>query len=360
MRLEQLTGLRFVAAALVFLSHIKVDAFQPTLEGILGQGFVGVSFFFVLSGFIMSHSYKERLSTGSISRGRYYLLRLARIYPLHLLTTIPFVVAALFSGSLDLLKALACLFLVQSWIPSSGVYFYLNGPSWSLCNEMFFYAAFIVIAKFPWPKMRATLLALGFFVAASTFVLGGLIGDEFWFGGRSFLHWLVYIFPGFRLLEFIVGMCVYDLWRAGKLPAMGSPICGLICLGFAMLLGPRVPEYLRLSLYYIPFVTYLLISFIVPRSAEVAILSFFASRPMVALGNASFAFYLLHQPVINLTFWAFQKLGLSGAYGAIASLLIACGLSFIVFSMYERPVEQLLRGLIMSHKLHRQVSRPTV
>lgn len=110
------------------------------------EGFVGVSFFFVLSGFIIAYNYQEKLKDNKIDKRTFWVARIARIYPLHWLTL--FIAAILgsyviASGTLDWLKHfLASLTLTNAYIPKADYFFSFNSPSWSLCCEQLFYICF--------------------------------------------------------------------------------------------------------------------------------------------------------------------------------------------------------------------------
>lgn len=144
-RLEALTGLRFYAAFGVILFHLSIFDFFA-LDGpavrlgqtaFLNAGWLGVSFFFVLSGFVLTWSARPRDKAG-----RFFARRLAKIYPNHLFM---FITVALISGGLGqtpLWQGFANLFLLQSWIPQNTAFFGVNGPSWSISAELFFYAMF--------------------------------------------------------------------------------------------------------------------------------------------------------------------------------------------------------------------------
>src|SRR5882724_4066312 len=81
MPIHALTGLRFVAALMVFLFHASPQHFC--------EGFAGVAFFYVLSGFILTHNYRRNLRNLRWQEVRnFYACRLARIYPVHVLTFI--------------------------------------------------------------------------------------------------------------------------------------------------------------------------------------------------------------------------------------------------------------------------------
>lgn len=83
--IDSLTSLRFIFAIMVFGAHCYViDSFFST--HFFKEGFVGVSFFFVLSGFIIAYNYQKRLSENKITKRTFWVARIARIYPLHWLT----------------------------------------------------------------------------------------------------------------------------------------------------------------------------------------------------------------------------------------------------------------------------------
>jgi hypothetical protein len=126
MLIKPLTSLRFFAALMVLAHHYF---------GFMA-GFSGVTFFYVLSGYILAVNYAGKVGSWAEIR-LFWWKRFARIYPTHLLTLI----ATLPLGSSLAILPLNLL-LIQSWIPVQGVYFSFNGPSWSISNEAAFYAAF--------------------------------------------------------------------------------------------------------------------------------------------------------------------------------------------------------------------------
>lgn len=83
--INTLTSLRFIFALMVFGAHCyTIDKFFDT--HFFKEGFVGVSFFFVLSGFIIAYNYQKRFSENKITKRAFWVARIARIYPLHRLT----------------------------------------------------------------------------------------------------------------------------------------------------------------------------------------------------------------------------------------------------------------------------------
>lgn len=344
-RIDQLTGLRFFAAFLVFLSHQTWDgAYKSFFE----QGYVGVSFFFVLSGFVLSFSYANKLRDGRLSRRNYVMLRLARLTPLHYLTALPFLFLSVYAHHFHPFSSLLNLLYLESWAPSSSYYFALNGPSWSLSDEMFFYFmfAFLVFLSFK-SRLIITLLMLLIIILSASIVETEYAGSKF-FGEYTFSHWFFYIFPGFRLLEFLVGMTIFDLWKEGRLKFFKISWLAIPLLVATMFFAKRVPESFRVSLYFLPFVSLLLIAYL--NGTDGFSFRLFASRPLVLLGEASFAFYLIHQPI---TIWGTKLFPLlSGNRFLFASilLLVTCLASIALFYIYERPAERFLKSKVLDDR----------
>jgi len=344
MKIDQLTGLRFVAAMAVFLSHLGVDPDTSMLGRIFAEGYVGVSFFFVLSGFVLSHSYAERLRHGEIRRRTYVLLRFSRLAPLHVLTALPFILMTFPEGWKHVAVGLLNLAFLQSWIPHSSVYFSLNAPSWSLSNEMFFYSAFLFLAFLPFKRLIHFFALLACLVTLTAAVVHFTVPSLDLFGSRSMSHWLFYIFPGFRLLEFVAGMLIFEIWSRGfRMPSLAFPLAIALLIA-AMSFGYAVPEEFRYSLFYLPFVCILLFSSL---NIEGVMRNLLCSRSMVFLGNASFAFYLVHQPILGQLRAAGVKDMIGGPGFVAAGLLVVVVVSSLTYMMFERPVERALKRRIL-------------
>src|SRR6478736_4236025 len=126
--LPSLTSLRFVAAALVLVHHLVIYAPTLTVVSQLASiGYVGVTFFFVLSGFVLTWAWSPELQART-----FYRRRFARVYPVHLL----FVVVSAFSERLDWGALPANVSLLQAWSPDDTVVRSFSGVSWSLSCEL--------------------------------------------------------------------------------------------------------------------------------------------------------------------------------------------------------------------------------
>ena len=215
--LKPLTSLRFFAAFAIVLLHAKLYArweWLAPLELPLGQG---VSFFFVLSGFILSHVYSARPAIGY---GRFLQLRIARLWPVHVFTLLvaaAFVEPAAFDGVGIFSRPstfLANITLTQSLFPYPAFLYSWNAVSWSLSTEMGFYLAFpLLLPLLPryWPLFLTLPIALVAGVGYGMERLGTPLS-----GDNAYTFWmssLLYAFPLARLPEFCLGMVTYLFWR---------------------------------------------------------------------------------------------------------------------------------------------------
>ena len=344
-KLDQLTGLRYFAALLVFLSHSSWDGSDQTLTQVFESGYVGVSFFFVLSGFILSYSYKQKILGNGLSFLKYALLRLARLTPLHFLTALPFVALAFYKADVSLLKIVINLSYLQSWIPNSTYYFSFNAPSWSLSNEMFFYICFFPLIFLNTRNIVKITVLLLTVVIVSALVMETVFPGKSVFGEYSLAHWMFYIFPGFRLLDFLAGMLLFKVWQGGfRLPSW-SVAPSYVLLIVAMYYAKSIPEPFRYSLYFLPVIV---VFFYAHLTENTGIARFFSTKILVLLGNASFAFYLIHQRLIEIFRKLGQRLDLSNWSFALLTLAIITLISIVIYVLYERKAEMWLKSYIIT------------
>jgi len=197
-KLDQLTSLRFFAAAMIVTLHSAgLFGFDVNIAHsfIFGQA---VSFFFVLSGFVLAYVYPTFETYRDVLQ--FWRARFARIYPAHLAT---FLLAIwMLSLSWDNKTALANLALVHAWIPLRGFTFSYsyNSPSWSISTEFFFYIAFPILI-YQWKKHWPIKLLLSGSIVVALVAYSNVtklpdIGALLW------------INPVSRIFEFIVGIFI--------------------------------------------------------------------------------------------------------------------------------------------------------
>lgn len=269
--------------------------------------------------------------------------------PLHLLTAFPFLIMLLINDQFEIAKVFLNLTLFQSWIPSVNFYFSLNAPSWSLSDEIFFYFSFLPLITLSW---RGRVSAAGFLLVivfscacyVTIFYLEQKLSS-----GVSLAHWMFYIFPGFRLLEFITGMLIFDLWKNQKIPAFNLTWLSIPALLIAMYFSGKITEPFRFSLYYLPFVAFLLASNL--STGKSFVRRILSSQIMILLGEASFAFYLIHLPMIEVANNFLRPSIKNQFLYFIILLFIISIISIIIFLIIEKPLEIKLRKKILGPNL---------
>ena len=344
-QLKNLTGLRFIAALLVFGHHSNWNNSGILIKKFFEAGYVGVSFFFVLSGFIISYAYQNRLIKKQVTNRNYLLRRVLRLWPLHILTALPWLYIKLTGSSVTLNSGISYLInisFLQSFVPSSFYYFSLNAASWSLSNEMFFYLVFLLIVPLTERGVRRVFLALIAIITFSALIVT-IMGDEYVFlGDKPFSHWLFYIFPVFRLVEFLGGVLLYRFYVKDVQIKTWIQIPVFTLLILAMIVSEYIPVSFRYSLYFLPFIILLLVAHLSMKSWLDRLLG---SKIFVLLGNASFAFYLIHKLVIALLykFGFFESLGdfVRFALSAFVTSLI----SIVVYLAIEKKINNYLQDL---------------
>jgi peptidoglycan/LPS O-acetylase OafA/YrhL len=357
--LRALTGLRFVAALQVLVFHCVPWAswrMPPPVRSVAGSGYVAVSLFFVLSGFILSYVH-DAPGARAMDRNHFYLARFARVYPVYafaLALVAPFFfvhtirtegVAALVAESAPVAS------LLQAWLPSAAMAW--NPPAWSLSAEAFFYALFPLVAPPLMAARRETALAVGIGCYAVS-LLVPLVYIHLAPDGpiplshETMAFWLnvVRYNPAVRFPEFVLGIVLARFYPVGARLAMLAPTASVIFVGGAVAIlsqAPALPYIVLHNGLLAPLFGLLILSLTVERGPVVALLS---TRPMVALGNASYSLYLLHIPL--LIYWSKlmahlpERAGCSGARTtAFLCFAVACSL------VCHRYVELSLRDSVL-------------
>jgi peptidoglycan/LPS O-acetylase OafA/YrhL len=354
-KLSNLTALRFFAAFSIFLHHLDALGlnFSKHLWN-LNLG-VGVSFFYVLSGFVLALSYKNSIRTFS-DISNFAMIRFFRLWPLHVVCGL---LAILCLGiQPDFLRGYLFLFLQHAWVPSYGTAFYINGVSWSISVEMFFYLVFpfLVMASTPrvmaiFGVLAAALLALVALVSLRPDFLpfAEMPKTRFWepttVSATSFFH----LFPPVRLLEFICGILTFRFFdrvrlHADYVPAMQTAVVILMLfyvpmhhaiaarLGAAFP-GPSAEVYSRLGPF--PLFALVVYAFAHQSGAWSRLLSI---KLLVYLGEISFAFYLVHQIAIRVTRNSYAVQGLSDSLaGAAISFIASLAIAALLYELIEKP-----------------------
>ena len=356
LRLEQLTSLRFFAALAIVFHHLAGQMGVGAASVNLGQG---VSFFFVLSGFILAYVYPHLPDRKAIAG--FWRARVARIWPAHVAS---FLLGWWLLGyKIEPATAIAYLALVQAWVPSWNFYFSYNAVAWSISTEFFFYLCFPFLLHRWSTTWRvklggAALLLLVLLWACSALALPALVsssGDAF----QPSQHGLIYINPLSRVLEFIVGMAVAQLFRNKRyvvgmslgtaLEIGGLVLCILNIYGsrYAVeVVASMVPDapVIQWLVHSSSLFSFAALIYVMAhgRGRVSALLQF---RPLVLLGEISFSMYLVHQ--ILISYYASNK-GRFVRVDEHLDLLVFFGvlvlLSYLMWRCVEIPARAVLTG----------------
>jgi peptidoglycan/LPS O-acetylase OafA/YrhL len=331
---------RFVAALGVFVFHLKfIDkGISPAWNGSYG---LFVDMFFILSGFVISYSYPAK-SSGVRSYLRFMIRRLARIYPLHVLTLVAFVALGVVgiagpTPHSSLSDFIYNLFLVQAWGVTDHLSF--NSPSWSISAELFCYILFPVlmfVATGVRPLVLAVIVAISYAILAHAWL--PIWHERSQMYGANFDYAMLRALP-----SFLNGILLAILFRLSadyrKKPVV---IAGIVLFTVAVLI---------LNFFAKPDLAIILFSLAILLTAvgESAFKQFPGASWLGRLGNTSYALYMLHELMIILVFkplWIHLELHPAAfALFALACCIVLTIVADITYTFIENPARQLINRL---------------
>jgi len=349
LRLGSLTGMRFFAALPVVLIHVGGQFARANwLATAEGYGYIGVSFFFLLSGFVLTWSCSQQPAR------RFWWLRVARVWPTQLLLAL-FALTVLAAqeripGKLGKAEE---LLLLQAWSNNQQVYYGGNGVSWSLSAEMFFYLLF-PLAIIPLRRLRGRGLLLTAAITLAVMLAAPLIATTVGVSGATYA-WLFFVFPPYRFAEFLLGMVLARAvllglrapapgwtWAAAALGLAGT-VWGMTAYTVSSKIAIQRPF---VALLVLPFFALLLLAGATQDLKQHK--WWLSSWQLLRLGEWSFALYLVHKPVFLFTsrwHWWDNAGGVWGLAAFLAFLALAVAVAATVHYLVEKPVERGLRRL---------------
>jgi len=339
--LPALTGLRFFLALWVIFTHLigNGHVYEPLvlmlpgpLQDLVRRGYQAVPTFFVLSGFVLARTYGLTEWTRA-SFSKYLRGRIARVYPVYLLSLL--IVSPFIARAHDQPKGWLVamhLTLTQGWF--SGHYTAgWNTPAWSLSCEMFFYLIF--------PLLIVPMRNRGWGITTGAALVSCVLTQAMWAAGIS-----DQIKPLIHLSDFLMGIAVaraFDLLTQRRSAPSGIWFYGLGLLGSALILAyaQYLPASISMNTLLRPMNALLLLGLGLGGGWIARVLSM---RPIVYLGKASYAMYILHIPIL---WWAVSWPSFAVRYLYVAFVV---ALSCVLYRVFEEPANRLIRSMVSKPK----------
>ncbi|GGK91272.1 acyltransferase [Sphaerisporangium melleum] len=342
--------MRFVAAFLVFLTHgIDANLFASAgargtyMSVVLIAGLAAVTYFFILSGFILT--YVQRATDSAKS---FWWRRFLKIYPNHLVTLVGalLLVSFVMKQTIDGGTAALHFLLIQSYFPQFELRAIFNGPAWSLSCEVLFYLCFPLLARSIGRIRPERLWAWAGIVVAAIFAMP-LVAKVILpaqppmpgFGMTELEFWFVAQFPPVRMLEFVLGIILARIVLTGRRIPVSLPSAAALAVA-VYVMTPLFPlSYNVVAVEVIPLG--LVIAAGAARDAS-GRRSWLGSRPMVWLGNVSYAMFMVHYLILVYVRQLFgSPEGWSTPMGFVmlgVLFAITLVLSWMLFRLVEDPI----------------------
>lgn len=307
-KIESLQALRAIAFIGIFLNHAGAPFSWSAL---------GVSVFFVLSGFLMFYKHgDDDMDLSLKSRAAFSWARIRKLYPLHILTMIFAVIlelavivkSGIAAGPLLTLagEIVLNITLLQTWVPNSVINVSLNGVAWYLSVTMFLYFVFPGVQRFIRSRSGKSLWIICLLIPVVQ--CAACIPFIILFGNESPVYiWFCYCFPVFRLGDFFIGCSLGRLYAESEFRSQSSATafsaveilvtsCTTIMCKWALTEQTNV---ILLSMQnwttiYIPIAVVWIFLFTVKKGVISRLLS---CKALIWLGNISAYAFLIHYVV---------------------------------------------------------------
>lgn len=289
--IKSLQGLRTIGMLIIFMYH----------SGAIFDGHLAVTFFFILSGFVMYYNYTNKDIKLTLKDSfEFTKNKMISLYIVHLFT---FLLAAIIfykdiinNFTFNLIRAIPNLLLLQSFIPNASFYFSFNNASWYLSVTLLCYLCTNLFIKL-WNRIRqkeylSFLVILSIYSLKTFFVITvESLPNEIW---------LVYINPVLRLFDYFIGMGIATVFirrkNEDKKVNGNLEFISVIILFLAWVFARNISTIYRFSIYYMPFIMLIIYVFAFEEGYLSKILS---NKYILLLASISFEFYMVHELILR-------------------------------------------------------------
>jgi peptidoglycan/LPS O-acetylase OafA/YrhL len=352
-RLEALTGLRCFAAINIVLFHFSNPQWFGIFAPVVNAGFASVSFFILLSGYVLAYNYAAKARQGELDKVRFWEARFTRLYPIYLLSLLLSWQVAPIEYSVHTHRMfwwgmVLSPLLLQGWVPELATF--LNTPAWTMSAESFYYILFPWMARWKRPERITLHLAKMFGVWMLGLVPGtlyvifnpdGIAHPDRWSWG-PWLQALKYT-PLPHLCSFIFGVLLASvdgfIERGSRIRILLGGF-GFLSTFSILTLAGHIPYALLHDGFLMPFFGCMILGL----AGNNWLASIFGWRPLVFIGEASYCLYLLHFNLWNLIHNShiLNRLHLS-RFDPWISYALLIGMALLALHFVEKPAQRQLR-----------------
>jgi len=358
--LAALTSARYFAALHVVLFHtwaMKGLARAPAwFQQFASVGYVAVSFFFILSGFILVYTYGGK----DFDLRRFWRARLARLYPVYLqslLLTAPFFFYVVLKVNFPQLAyfrnhlastIVLVLAMQQAWVPMAALGW--NAVAWAVSTEIFFYMVFpFLVSRFSRLSNRglATVALLGWMIPLAAALAYMVVLPDYVYpdSSQDMLFWLsaLKFNPLVRLPEFMSGVACGCWFLRGKHnPKLAAR---LVLTGTALaLLITAFSRWIAYPILHTGLYAPAFAAIICGLALRLPAVAFLESRWPRLLGESSYCLYLFHPMIVGMVLYGTQGRPSYSLLRAVGAVLAATLVGVFLFRYVEEPARQRLRG----------------
>lgn len=303
--------LKGFGAIIIFLFHGKLPFFMEHLNITA----IALNLFFVLSGFMMAYSYRNKdIEVSPLDSIKFGIKKIGSLYGLHIIMAIPFILLLVVqmlkkSGliGINLLTMVLNLTLTQCWAVKDTVILGMNSPAWFLSNMMFLYMAF----PFIWKKVKGAKSNKSLYITAAVllcvkYMISLLL--VLFNADLSFIWWVNDISPIGRVFDFtlalIAGRIFFTYIENNEGQVFGkvkATILEIVFIALAVVIGlantANFNNVVLKALFTDYTVVFMFISIplaILFYSCEGMITRLLNHQPFIYFGEVSSYFYLIH------------------------------------------------------------------
>lgn len=344
-QVKTLQSLRFIFILMIFMGHFPLNG-----PAFAFGGECGVSFFFMLSGFVLALANSTKLQYGKFDYRRFIGHRLLRIYPLHILCLLIFIAFNAKRLSLDdAVPLVANTTLLQSWFPDLHIAYWGNGLSWFLSTLLAMYLLFPFLYKAINKVSVKTLYRLGAIIMAVYVLYASTLPN-------TLLEWGLYVFPLPRMIDFALGITTHRFYLANNLDGRYAilptksknivEIALLVMVASWALVFPTLSPRISYALIYWLFIPFVIVFFTSADRHGGIITRMLHWQPLQQLGSIAFEFYMIHQMLMSILFHHIPNDGSPTYYWMMLALCLTASttVAWALHRWFTEPIYHRLKG----------------